>query len=387
MIARRWGAGHLAAALGAALILLAPVHVTYSTNVKQFTLDLVLGLALLHTSWLTFDAPDQDRLRRLALAAAVAIVFSPRSDPSRRLRSPRPPSLASRSVSGGSRSGRAYTPCTRPSGRWSCARGWPPSLDDYWQQATSSGIADPFDRVGRLASELAGGPWLGGAMLVALATAAVVLPWRERLLLIGPILVAALASFVGIPLGTGRTDLYLYGGVAIAVALVVDRVVSVAWLKAATLAGLVAARITPLPHPGYADPGAGMQEDSRPLVHLAAERLGPDDQLITVGARFPVALYGPWPVAIHDAPKSTTGWLPVIQDDRILTISTWADTPAEIRDTFPEATADRVQVLVSHFDHTVAVAAFQTMVEAGYVQTEQHTRDGAWWAKFQRQRR
>jgi len=386
LIARRWGAGHLASVLGAAVLLLAPVHVTYSTNVKQFTLDLVLGLALLHASWRTFDHPDQARLRRLALAAAVATVFSASVGPvaAVAVAAPAVPRLLQRqwrfALWPGLYGLYALT--------WALVlRGRLPSLlGDYWQGATSSNLTDPFLAVGRFSSEFAGGPWLGGVLLVALGTAVLVLPWRERLLLLGPVLVAALASFVGIPLGTGRTDLYLYGGVAIAVALVADRLSPGPWPQAAALTGVVAALASPLPRPGYADPAAGMQEDPRPLVLLAASKLGPDDELITVGARFPVALYGPWPVAIHEAPHTTTGWIPVIQDDRILTTVGWTDSPADLRAAFPEPTADRVQVLISHFDRSVADAAHREMLDAGYVQKEERPRQGAWWARYERHR-
>ncbi len=384
LIARRWGAGRWAATLGAALLLLAPVHVTYSTNVKQFTVDVILGLALLHLSWRTFDAPDQDRLRRLALIAAVATLFSASVGPvaAVAVAVPALPRLLDRQ----------WRSALWPGAYGLYALTWalvlrsrlPTSLGTYWERTTSSGITDPFRALGRFASEFGGGPWVGGAVLVVLGAAVLVLSVRERLLLVGPVLVAALASFVGIPLGTGRTDMYLYGGMAIAVALVVDRLVPRPVPQAVVLAAVVAALAVPLPRPGYADPEAGMTEDVRPLVHLATTELGPDDELITVGSRFAVALYGPWTVSIHEAPNSTTGWLPAIEDDRILPTAGWPHTPADLRATFPEPTADRVQVLVSHFDRSLASAAFQVMIEAGYVQTEQRARTGAWWAQFER---
>ncbi len=387
LIARRWGTGRLAATISAVLLLLAPVHVTYSTNVKQFTLDVVLALALLHLSWRTYEGVDQDRLRRLALAAAVATVFSASVGPvaAVAVAAPAIPRILQREW--------RFT-------LWPGLHGvyvliWalvlrarlPASLGNYWEGTTSLGIADPFLAVGRFASGFAGHPWLGGVLLVVLAVAAVVLPWRERLLLLGPIPVATLASFVGIPLGTGRTDLYLYGVLALTLALVVDRLVPARWPQALVLAGLVTALAVPFPRPGYADPASGMHEDSRPLVRLAASELGPDDQLITVGARFPVALYGPWPVTIHEAPNSTTGWLPEIQDDRVLTISGWPQTATELPETFPEPTADRVQVLISHFDREVADAVRPTMADHGYAQTREISRRGAWWMRFERERR
>ena len=73
----RYRVGAAVALAGASWLLLAPVHVEYSTRVKQYSTEVVLALLLVHLSWRLVDEPTERRTwRRLALLSTVAVLIS-----------------------------------------------------------------------------------------------------------------------------------------------------------------------------------------------------------------------------------------------------------------------------------------------------------------------
>lgn len=147
-------------------------------------------------------------------------------------------------------------------------------------------------------------------MAAAVATLLLCRRYAPALLfVITPIgLAVALAAGQAVPLGTGRTDLYLYPGLAMAIALAVDELRKRSARLTALGAGLVIALAVITFNPVAPYP----PRDGRPLVAELERRASPSDNiLLRPDDDFAFALYTNWPVTFVRASVPTDFAAPI----------------------------------------------------------------------------
>lgn len=311
-----------AALVGAALLLASPVHLEFSSRVKQYTLDAVLVIGLLHLAWSVVEAPGRARRwAALAVGAGVAVALSASVVPVagggflaglvaawRRDRAvPRPALLAGAGF--GLFALAWWAVVLRPV--------LSPALREYWSGQyvpLSGGVRAAVSALGDRVEALFAGfsPVAPEVMLVAVLVAAVVVARRrpELAVLAAAPAVAAVGLAVAelAPLGGGRTDTYLYPCLALVVAVALDGLPrGVAWpVAVVALVGLVAAAPVPGPYP---------PEDLRPLVaELERARRPGDTVLVYSAARWAYGLYADPPPTIDQAPDRMPGFELVLAD-------------------------------------------------------------------------
>jgi hypothetical protein len=329
------GLGRPAAALATAILVTAPASVVYSARVKQYTLDAVIVIVLLWFAWRLIDAP-QERRRWLAftIAAIVATALSSAIVPV---------------VCGGylaallsaRRAGRAnvvvaakhlvvyavfgavwWVTMLRP------RLGTP--LHDYWRafyfqtDSPSDFLRSVAHTPTRFDHGFADVPSL---LVPVLVVAAGVLAWKARrelaVLLITPLLVAAVLALLQLaPLGTGRTDLYLYPVVAVLLAVgaseLMRRVKLPGLLVVVVLiAAMVASANTPSAYP---------QEDMKTAVSALVARAAPGDAIMVYyGGRYAFALYAPYPVSVYATTSQTDGFDVQIHRPHVILLPSYTD--------------------------------------------------------------
>ena len=383
VVMRRWGMSPYGSSLAGLVLVLAPIHVTFSTSAKQFSIDVLLGLVLLHLAWRASQQPSSDRVAAAAGVAVTATVISASVAP-----------IAATVLTISFALGLA--PDRRRLLMWPIAAGvllagytvlianWTPQvLGEFWSDELSTGVLDGPAAAWRVLEGFL------GVRLLAVAAAAWIVAGLARsslllrMLLVGPVLVAIGVSYLGVPLGTGRTDQYLYGPLAIAIGLPLETVAREIWMRASAIVLVGVVMAIPRPLPGYADPNSAMQQRDRQHIEEAAEALTEDGQLVTVGTTFAVGLYGPWEVEIFDAPSSTTGWWPIVDDRRVVNVAGWPSTPAALRSGFPDLSARRVEVVLTHFGYDIIDEVKIIMHERGYRLRNETGRSGSWWGSFE----
>ena len=318
IVLRRGGVGRLGAALGALVLVGSLVHMTYSTRVKEYTLDGFVAVVVLTASWwLIRCAENSRRWWVFALTCLVAIALAS-------------PAIVLVASSTGvalallarehRRSLRVALAPTALMAAFAALWWWfllrphvNEALKAYW-----SGYYVPHNRgLGRAAfvaardvkDVAAGGvplPAVIGALAVAAAVATLLLCRRfapALLFVITPIALAlALAAGQAVPLGTGRTDLYLYPGLAMAIALAVDELHKRSAHLTALGVGVVVAVAVFTFNPVNPYP----PRDVRPLVADLERRASPSDTiLIRPDDDFAFALYTNWPVTFVRASVPT----------------------------------------------------------------------------------
>lgn len=352
--------GRPAALVATALLLTSPAHIVFSTRVKQYTLDSVMVIALLWLTWRGLERPDDTRRWvLLAVGAAVATATSSGVLPVI-VGAFCAAMLAIRRVEKAVRrhaleAGAAY-------GVFAVA--WwvivlrprlGSSLHDYWQPFYVS-TSNAGGLVGGLrvtAVRLAQGfgdlpAWV--TVVIVVASAVVVLRTRRELavMLLVPLLVAfVLAIFQLAPLGSGRTDIYLYPTFALLVGVAVSEIsfrrsygtyIGIALV----IASLCLAR-APIAYP---------QEDMKRAVgYLAAEARPADTVMVYPGGRYAFALYAPaaWPVTVFATNIPTNGFEVRIHRPHLSILGSY-DTVAGYRNAIPRTTpgAPRVWLIGSH---------------------------------------
>jgi hypothetical protein len=143
--------------------------------------------------------------------------------------------------------------------------------------------------------------------IVFVAAAVVVVRTRPNLsiLLLTPLLAAVvLALFSIAPIGTGRTDLYLYPVFALLIGVAVSEVSKRQWwgayIAVALVIGSVALARIPRTYP---------QEDMRQAVAVLNANMQPGDTIMVYsGGRYAFALYSPWPVSVFASKAQTNGF-------------------------------------------------------------------------------
>jgi hypothetical protein len=345
VVARLMGQRLVAALLGATVLVTSPALATYSLRAKQYAGEAVLATVLIGLGWLVVQSPRS--WRRWVALTAVAIAAGLFSFPlvlvaaggfvagtvARLLDDGwrslwRAPALAMGLVFGLAClvEYRVFVvPATTSSldffwREYSPTYGYGPELyrTTDWKDLGLVGnllrlLASLFDKafVGR------GGLWLAG-----FAVASVVVAWRRprAVLLVGvPVLLAIAGSFAHkVPIGGGRTDIYLYVPLTFMFLFAVDEVVGRTERTRARAPSLVASGVVLLlvavlvlrpPTPEVGQPVI----DDEPLIAMINEQGAPGDLVVLDrGHQYLFALYTDRPFTTQADPSTLTGFVPVI---------------------------------------------------------------------------
>jgi Dolichyl-phosphate-mannose-protein mannosyltransferase len=313
------GLGRSAAAVAASVLLTAPAHVVYSARIKQYTLDSVLVIIVVALSWRLLDHPG-DPARWAALVAGAALATATSSTVV--------PVVAGAFLTAFLATWRNDRPRMRPAvigvGVYGLfALTWwavvlrprlGSALRDYWAafylstrspQAFASGLLIFGQRLSY------GFTRLPSAVILILLLAAAVVVVRARfdlgVLFLAPLVVAiVLATLHVAPIGTGRTDVYLYPVLSLVLAVAVSEAVH------RYRAGIVIAVILVMAFlaTGTA-PSAYPREDIKPAIaRLVSDAQPSDTVLVYPGGRYAFALYAPrqWPVDIYQSTATANGF-------------------------------------------------------------------------------
>jgi hypothetical protein len=366
--------------LGAGLLATAPAHMDMSSHLKQYTLEALATVVLLWLGWRVIDRPDATtRWVALGLVAVMAALLS---------------SLGS--VLGATVLGVGLLAALQHRPRrlapalvtvavfalvaavWTVvvvSPGVHPKLRDYWNgfYLDGSGFAGGLGtRLAVVAHELQrADPTL--VLLLLGAAAVLVLVRRPMLgvLLVAPTVAAVLLAAVRmVPLGTGRTDVYLLPSYALLVAVAVGELVTLVRGRArtavavGTMVVLVGAVAFAVPTPSRDKPchhavlaGTTLhrcpypQENVTPLVHLAEQSRRPGDEIVVYSSTgFAYGLATRYPITRRSDRLSSTNWVVDVQGPGITVLRAhrrdperWAGPVALIA-----ARGDRVWVVGSH---------------------------------------
>ena len=305
LLARRLGCAPVAAMVAGGILALAPMAVLFATRVKPYAVDALSCLVLLGLAVRVAERPSAQRWAALSAVAVAAPLFSA---------SVLPVALTAVAWSAW-RTGRAAdaTPVARraalaiPAGYVVLVAVYatlvlgnvPPPLHDSW----ASHYVDGPSSARFVLDEFAAGIFYRhgptGPLLLAIVCAGVI--WARSdlaLLLLGPPAVAfGLAVVDRAPFGGGRTDVYLYPCVALAVALVVQKALGGRRLPGAAFGAAVALVVfaatisrNHAEHNPY--PGA----DVAGLIAAVRGQMSPGDVLV-------VAPFTRYAFALYDAPR------------------------------------------------------------------------------------
>lgn len=404
----RWRRWHpVAALLGATLLAVGPIGVTYATRVKQYTLEALLGVVLVAlVLWLLDDRTDRRRWSALTLTGALGTVVSA-------FAAPIVAAGFAAVLVAGLRTHDAVT--VRRALAWGGAYGaaalaWylavlapavTSSISGFWSGdflVLDAGVVALLGSViaawaGVLAGLVPAGVPEGvpAVLLLGVAVAASALtvvvagtgegPVASRasdaggrvgagrgrdgievvVLLLGPLLIATvLAGLQLAPLGGGRTDHYLHTGLALLVAAGGDAGVRLArtgpprfarvaaqGLGAVGLVAVAALVVTAAPVDDYP------ASDVRPLVTVMERSAAPDDALLIYPATmWAYALYTSSGIALAPDPVSSWGFSPTFADERVVTLPPGRDEPGAYLPTVEGLASSEVEVvwlLVSHW--------------------------------------
>ena len=354
----RRGLGRLAAGVGAFVLMTSSVHITYSVRVKQYTLDAVCVIVLLAVLWwLLEDVSEKRRWWYLAATGTVAIAVSSLSAVVAGSGVAVALLLLVRRNRG---SIRVALPAVSELALFGGAWWWfvlrprvTTSLREEFHArffGIDAGVGEALrDLAGAAVVVVRGAVQLPGPIegLVVLAAAVVVL-WRRPtlgLLLLAPLALAVvLAAARAAPLGTGRTDVYLYPLLAVLVALAAHEALTVAPRATALALGtLAAASLATYRPPNYP------REVVRPLVRevetITTDR---DAILIAPKAGYAFGLYTKWPVDLVSSDEVQQGFTVRIRRPNVVILGRLRPTAADGRVERVVRTHDSIWVLASH---------------------------------------
>jgi hypothetical protein len=314
------GVGRVAAAAGGFLLAVSTLHIGYSARVKQYTLDALVVVAVLAAAWWLLERRDD--ARRWWILAGVAITGTLLSSPAivfvvsglivaaialwrshgwRALRVGLAPAAGVAAFLVG-----WWAALLRPANN--------PALHEYFarryvtiDEGPTTALGEAAEAVERVLEEAIALP--GKLAVVLVLVAAVVALWRRPalgFLLLVPLGTAlVLAGLQLVPLGAGRTDIYLFPALAMLVAVALDELGRV-FLPAAAVAALALGglwlfdREPPVRYP---------RADLAPLVrHLEAEASGRDAILIYPHSNFAYGLYTSYPIELVESSNYATGF-------------------------------------------------------------------------------
>ncbi|HEX4491638.1 MAG TPA: hypothetical protein VH914_10565 [Acidimicrobiia bacterium] len=381
LAARAWRLGRPAAVLAAGVILTSPMHIRYSSRVKAFAVEALAATIVLVIADRLLSQPQQ-RARWYAFggAAVLATVLS----------APLGIVVVPGFVAGilaARRAGTVPRAAVQTTTLYACfGFAWyllairtaiDSNLVAYWKRyyISHAGVGDVFRSLWHDYSRLARGFTPLPAALTVLALAAcAAFAIRTRpdraVLLFGPLVLAtALAALERNPLGGGRTDIYLYADLALALAFGADALLSRINLGIAGVAAVglvVLLSIITLPLPTYP------KEDLRSMLAIVdAHASRHDEILLYPKARFATALYSDWPFHLRGPVPGTSVTTPfdvmIDRDDVVVP----ADTDP-VRFTNSVATvaarSARIWYVGSHADVRGWRRGEDALRRAGYVQ-------------------
>jgi hypothetical protein len=335
-LVRRVGCGRTPALVAGGILAVSPVHVLYATRLKQYSFDALLAVAVIAAALWLWGRPQSPGRWALLLGVCIAAALFSASTV--------PVGIVAMGSSAwrGLRGGVAATGSDplRPARRLAvivpavyglAMAGYatavlgsvPPQLHALWEpgfvDASTPGrlVSTTWDVLSAFAAGLfyRRGPL--GPLLVAAAVVGALAYRRDlAVLAVGPLVVAfALAVARRAPFGGGRTDAYLYPGVALAVALAVQKAIDAGWLvrvgerlvHGAVAIGVLAfaltagrAHVRHNPYPGV--DMAGLQ------AAVARQQEPGDGVVVTPFSRYPWALYGDRPPVVDLSSRFTTGF-------------------------------------------------------------------------------
>ncbi len=373
VVLRRVGARRWAALAASGIVALAPMHIVYSTRVKQYTLDAVLTIAIVAAGFRVLEQGTWRRWLTLAVMSVVAILASSATATVaagvslvaclRQLTGRRPllPAVVSVAIVAAFAGvwWAAYL-----SGRSS------PDLVAFWRDyfvrsdsirhlAQDSVTAARRVAGGLFATRLAWAP-------VGIAAGGLVFAkrWRwESAMLAAPLAVAwTLAVLSVAPIGGGRIDLYLYPLLAMLVGLGLDAALrfrgreaaAVGIVVATVVAGAVLLDLPASPYP---------REDVHPLVEILDQQRQPGDRTFVYWwSSYPYALYTPDPVVLRRVPESP-GFVVDIPTGDTVVLGRYRDDPERYRPQIMAALqgVDRAWLIASHWSDDLGTiyAAFE----------------------------
>jgi hypothetical protein len=403
LVGRRFGWHRAAALVAAAVLVFSPMAMDYATRVKPYTIESVLALALL---WAALHLLDDVRSTRRwttfagvgALATMVSAFLAPYVAAGVAAGIVR--GLLDRDREAVSRGSAATLAYGAFAGAWYLgvlAPAVTTSVSAFWSgnyvvltEGVATAIAGARAAASGVAEGLVGLPVAVTLLVLLLATVIVGLRRLEHaVLLVTPTLVAAvLAAAQLAPLGGGRTDIYLYPGLALLVAGGAEPIVRtlarrrgwVAWgvpvVVAATLA-VVTDPVTPYP-----------RQDVRPLIVELEERREPRDAvLIYPATMWAYALYTSDGFALEEDVVSAWGFAPVFDDERTYVLPPGRDDPGAYAPTVEQLQEGerRVWLLASHWREDYDDLQEQ-LREAGFVLVGVSADDGAELGLWERSR-
>ena len=319
-LARRLGCGRAAAMAGGGVMALAPMALLYATRVKPYAFDALSSLLLMLAALSVVDRPTVRRWAGLLLLAVATPLFSA-SVLAVGLSTLAWASWRTWWPSAG-RAGHRLAAVALPIG-YAAVMGMyaivvlstvPPSLRRYWVGHYVEGL----DSAVFVLEQFAAGVFFtrGFTGVLLLAALAAGLWWARPAmapLLLGPVALAFGLAVVGrAPFGGGRTDVYLYPCVALALALVLQKVLGgdrrsfdrgAHAVVAGALLVFAAASIRPfaLRNP-Y--PGADMAE----LTAAVRRQAAPGDAIVVAPfGRYAYALYSRQPPQVILSSRYSTG--------------------------------------------------------------------------------
>ena len=375
LVAARRGAPPVVAGAAGAFLAVAPLGIDFATRVKQYSLDALLGAALLGLGWWVAELPDERRRWAWLTGAGVAAMVLTAGVVPVALGALAAGGLAAwRGGSGARRlavvSGAVFAGV---GGAW-WALVLRPAVNDalrtYWEGhylQVDDGVATAVREVPRVLGDVlaAASPLPVWASAVLLAGGVTWLALRRRLvaaLVVVPLLVGlVLAALQLAPLGGGRTDHHLFPVVALGMAFALEptwRRRSVALGVAAALAVALAVTVpAPRPYP---------QEDLRPLVERLERELRSDDTvLVYPSAVWAYALYADLPIDVVADPGSIWRWRPEFLDPRVAVLRPHRDEPERYGPEVAAAVADAgdtVWLVASH--HREDIGAIEAALRA-----------------------
>lgn len=328
-----------AALLGSGLLATARAHIDMSVHLKQYTAEAFAMTVVLWVAWRGIDRPASSGRWALFIGAATgasllssigavaagsalafcivaALIARPR-----RLRA---------AVVGTCAYGLVVAPwlllAVRPNVH--------DKLADYWRgyYLDGSGFAGGLGtRLGAVARAFQDVP--AGIVLLTLAVAAGIVLARRPLvgvLLVLPTLVAvALAALSVVPLGTGRTDVYLFPSYALLVAVAVSELVGMlpargrAVTATAAVAGFVVVALLASQTVAYLYP-----EDLTPLVHLAERNRRPGDEIVVYpSAGYAYGIATRYPIEKRPDELAPTDWVVKVRGPDISVLQAHRDDP------------------------------------------------------------
>ncbi|HEX4493318.1 MAG TPA: glycosyltransferase family 39 protein [Acidimicrobiia bacterium] len=390
LVARSMRMNRAAALVAGALLLFAPLHMEYSSRVKEYTLDALLTAAVLVVAWRTLESPTR---RRVIVLTATAIVASVASLTVAPVVAGAFAALTIRAVR--TRTHRVVAAIATGSYALAAGSWWalvirPASnspLHRYWQ------IEDGFwtDDHLRVRSELGltlahvarGFSALPPALTLALLALATIVAFahgiERALLLVVPGATALLLSAANVaPIG-GRVDIYLYPTFALLLAFAVEPLLRRrGWLVIAPIA-LVAVLLSVTPLPRYYP-----NENLEPLVASLEARAAPRDPIVIYRMSvWGFALYTRWPVRFV---RSATGAVPFTADVARPDIYEVAGgRPANVVDPIEDRRrVDRIWFLGSHARLVTDDAETRTFETDGFRLVSHLGNHSAWLDEFVR---